>query len=108
AITTESNGEIRMDIAVIGGGHGAYAAAASLTENGHRVRLWRRDAEALRPLLEKGFITVLDSKGQRDVRIDLVTTDLARAVRGAALVVIPLPATTHKALAPQLAPHLEA
>ncbi len=42
-----------MEIAVIGGGNGAYAAAADLTEQGHRIRLWRRDAEALRPVVDR-------------------------------------------------------
>ena len=35
-----------MKIAVLGGGHGAYAAAADLSQQGHEVRLWRRDAAA--------------------------------------------------------------
>jgi len=96
-----------MDIAVIGGGHGSYAAAASLTEQGHKVRLWRRDAAAFAPVLEHSAITVLDKKGQRDVKLHLATTDLAKAIDGAPLVVMPLPATTHKELAPQLAPLLQ-
>ena len=33
-----------MEIAVLGGGNGSLAAAVDLTEQGHRVRLWRRDA----------------------------------------------------------------
>ena len=96
-----------MDIAVIGGGHGAYAAAASLTEQGHSVRLWRRDAVAFAPVLEHSAITVQDHKGTREVPIHLATTDMARAVNAAQLVVMPLPATTHEALAPQLAPLLQ-
>ena len=36
-----------MKIAVLGGGHGCYAAVADLSEAGHEVRLWRRDAAAL-------------------------------------------------------------
>ena len=96
-----------MDIAVIGGGHGAYAAAAALTEQGHKVRLWRRDAAAFAPVLERKAVTVKDSKGTRDVALHLATTDLAQAVRGAQLLVIPLPATTHVDLAPQLAPQLQ-
>jgi opine dehydrogenase len=45
-----------MKIAVLGGGHGAYAAAADLTLSGHEVRLWRRDGAALAPLLAHGGI----------------------------------------------------
>ena len=97
-----------MEIAVLGGGHGCYAAAAHLSEQGHHVRFWRRDAEAFAPVLESNTVTVKDFKGERDVAIAVVTTDLALAVRGAELVVIPLPSLSHEALAEQLAPHLEA
>ncbi|MDH5579885.1 MAG: glycerol-3-phosphate dehydrogenase, partial [Betaproteobacteria bacterium] len=37
-----------MRVAVLGGGNGAHAAIADLTERGHEVRHWRRDAAALR------------------------------------------------------------
>ena len=53
-----------MRIAVLGGGHGAYAAAADLAEQGHEIRLWRRDAKALAPLIESSAITLKDSRGQ--------------------------------------------
>lgn len=96
-----------MEIAVIGGGHGAYAAAACLSESGHKIRLWRRDRNALAPLLETGCVQLLDSRGLRDVRISLITADLKQAVTGAELIVIPLPATSHEDLATQLAPCLE-
>lgn len=52
-----------MEIAVLGGGHGAYAAAADLTEQGHRVRLWRRSVDGLKPLLDDPVITVKDAAG---------------------------------------------
>jgi len=96
-----------MEIAVLGGGHGCYAAAAELSEKGHRVRLWRRDEQALTAVVESGSIRVKDFTGEREVQIAHPTTSLEDAVGGAALVVIPLPATTHESLAPQLAPVLE-
>lgn len=89
-----------MEIAVIGGGHGCYAAAAHLTEAGHRVRFWRRDAARLSPA-----ITLTDWQGSRDVEIAAVTGDVGEAMDGAALVVIPLPATSHFDLSKRLAPH---
>ena len=92
-----------MDIAVIGGGHGCYAAAVDLTEKGHSVRLWRRDAAAFGPVLETGIINVTDAKGTRAVKIDMATAELAEAMSGADLVVLPLPCTTHLSLASQLA-----
>ena len=58
-----------MRIAVLGGGHGAYAAAADLAERGHEMRLWRRDAKALVPLIDSPSITLKDSLGKRQVNI---------------------------------------
>ncbi len=95
-----------MDIAVLGGGHGCYAAAVDLSAAGHTVRFWRRDAAAFKPVLERGVVTVKDVDGKRDVRIARPTADLAEAVRGAALIVIPLPATAQHELFRALAPLL--
>ncbi|MCW5774750.1 MAG: NAD/NADP octopine/nopaline dehydrogenase family protein, partial [Rhodospirillaceae bacterium] len=95
-----------MEVAVLGGGHGCYAAAADLSEAGHRVRFWRRDAAAFAPVLETGKVAVKDVKGRREVAIALPTTDLAAAVAGAALIVIPLPATAQPGLFAALAPLL--
>jgi len=95
-----------MEIAILGGGHGCYAAAAELSEKGHRVRLWRRNAEALKPVMETGSIEVKDFQGEREVAIALPTGSLEEAVKGAELIVIPLPSTTHVALAKELAPLL--
>jgi len=95
-----------MEIAVLGGGNGCYAAAADLAEAGHAVRFWRRDAAAFAPMLEHGTIRLKDAKGVRDVAVALATTDLAAAVDGAALVVIPLPATAQTGLFRMLAPLL--
>jgi len=96
-----------MRIAVLGGGHGCYAAAAELSENGHDVVLWRRDAAALRPVIESGAITVTDRAGTRPVPISTIAETLAEAVKGAHLIVLPLPANSHESLAGQLAPLLE-
>jgi len=83
-----------MEIAVLGGGNGAYACAADLSAQGHRVRFWRRDREALAALRASGAIRLKDADGERDVPIASVTEDLGEALRGAALVVMPDPAFT--------------
>lgn len=95
-----------MKIAVLGGGHGCYAAAADLTEQGHEVALWRRSAEALAPLLDEPVITIKDAAGERPVQIAQVCTDIGEAVRGAELVLIPSPATAQTDIARAMAPHL--
>ncbi len=96
-----------MKIAVIGGGNGGYAAAADLSEQGHEVRLWRRDGAALAPVVARGGLTLTDHGGSREVAIHLATADMGEAVAGAALIVAPLPATAQLALGETLAPLLE-
>lgn len=96
-----------MRIAVLGGGHGAYAAAADLSEKGHEVRLWRRDAAALAPVFASGAIRVIDADGSRTVPIAKPTTDIGVAVRGAELILVPSPASAQADIARAIAPHLE-
>ena len=77
-----------------------------LERAGHEVRLWRRDAAALKPVLDSGGIKVTDIRGSRAVPIARRDRDLAAAVRGAQLVLIPSPATAQDDIARALAPHL--
>ena len=95
-----------MKIAVLGGGHGCYAAAADLSESGHEVRLWRRDAAALQPVIAAGSIVLKDGDGSREVRLALATADIALALDGAQLIVIPSPAIAQDDIARAMAPHL--
>lgn len=92
-----------MRIAVIGGGNGAYAAAADLTARGHEVRLWRRNAEALRA---SATITLKDAEGERPVKIAGTSPDIGEAIRGAELVFLPDPAFTQADNARRIGPHL--
>ncbi|MDM0041762.1 NAD/NADP octopine/nopaline dehydrogenase family protein [Variovorax sp. J22G21] len=95
-----------MKIAILGGGHGAYAAAADLSEAGHEVRLWRRDAAALESVIRAGAITLKDAAGTREVPLALATPDIADALRGAELIVVPTPAIAQHDIALEMAPHL--
>ena len=95
-----------MKIAILGGGHGCYAAAADLSEAGHEVRLWRRDAVALKQVIESGCITIKDSQGRREVKIFLATGNISDAMRGAELVLIPSPAVAQVDIARAMAPYL--
>ncbi len=95
-----------MRIAVLGGGNGSHAAAADLAEQGHEVRLWRRDTRALAPLVESPRITLVDHAGRREVAIDCATPDADEALRGAELVLAPCPAFAQADLARTIAPHL--
>ena len=90
-----------MKIAVLGGGNGAYAAAADLSEKGHEVRMWRRNAGALSKTL-----TLKDGEGERAVTLASASSDLAETLRGAELVFMPDPAFTQADNAKRIAPHL--
>lgn len=90
-----------MNVAVLGGSHGAYASAADLTLAGHRVRLWRRSKDDVPPLA--GGITLKAEGRQGVAKLDRVTADLHEAVEAADVVVVPLPATTHEDIARRLA-----
>ena len=96
-----------MKIAILGGGHGCYAAAADLAEAGHQVRLWRRDVAALAAVIESGSIVLTDERGRREVTIDSATADIGTAIAGAELVVLPTPALAQADIARAMAPHLE-
>jgi opine dehydrogenase len=89
-----------MRIAVLGGGNGAFAAAADLTEKGHEVRWWRRDASGLRARL-----TLKDADGERSVAV-AICPEIREAVRDAELVFMPDPAFTQEDNAARLAPHI--
>lgn len=101
-----------MKVAVLGGGHGCYAAAVEMAEKGHLTCLWRRDVAALDELLTLGGLTVTDYRGTRTLSLgrqdDLLqpTASLEQALDGAQLIVIPLPSTTHEDLARLVAPLL--
>ncbi|HEV8473194.1 MAG TPA: NAD/NADP octopine/nopaline dehydrogenase family protein [Methylomirabilota bacterium] len=89
-----------MNVTILGGSNGAFAAAADLALAGHRVRLWRRRAEDVAPLA--GGITLTAEGRQGLATLDAVTADLGEAVRDADVVFAPLPASAHEDLARRL------
>ncbi len=96
-----------MKIAVLGGGNGSFAAAADLSLAGHEIRLYRRtEADAAAHRAAGGTIDITDHSGTRTIRPARITADLAEAIEGAALVLCPMPATAHPALAQALGPLL--
>jgi opine dehydrogenase len=95
-----------MNIAIVGGGNGCYAAAADLAQAGHRISLWRRDAAALKAVIDAGSIVLKDADGARDVAIACATADMREALAGARLIVIPSPAVAQTDIALRMAPHL--
>ncbi|MEY9422514.1 opine dehydrogenase [Bradyrhizobium japonicum] len=96
-----------MKIAVLGGGNGSFAAAVDFALSGHEVRLWRRDADQVAAHRAAGSqILVKDHNGRHDVKLALVTTDIAEAIDGTELILCPVPAFAQPDIARLLAPHL--
>ena len=96
-----------MKIAVLGGGNGSFAAAGDFALGGHDVRLWRRDAAEVAEHRATGSRIILkDANGRHDMRLALVTTDIAEAVSDAELILCPTPAFAQPDIASLLAPHL--
>ncbi|MDA9410310.1 NAD/NADP-dependent octopine/nopaline dehydrogenase family protein [Bradyrhizobium sp. CCBAU 45384] len=96
-----------MKIAVLGGGNGSFAAAGDFALSGHQVRLWRRDAAQVEAHRAAGSrILVKDHNGRHDVKLALVTTDIAEAVNSVDLILCPAPAFAQPDIGRLLAPHL--
>ncbi len=96
--------ELTLKVAILGGGHGCYAAAADLSNRGHEVRLWRRNATAFAPGVSA--ILLKDKDGEREVPIACLTGDIAVALAGVSLIVLPTPAFAQEDIARLMAPHL--
>lgn len=96
-----------MKIAVLGGGNGSFAAAGDFALSGHEVRLWRRDVEQVEAHRAAGSrILLKDQNGRHDVKLALVTTDIAEAISGTEVILCPAPAFAQEDIARLLAPHL--
>ncbi len=95
-----------MNIAIIGAGCGGQAIAGYLASKGNKVNLYNRSIERIQPLLNKKEIELqgeIQSKG----KLNLVTTDISKAVRETELIMVVTTATGHYDIATALAPHLQ-
>jgi opine dehydrogenase len=89
-------------IAVLGAGHGGCAAAADLGQKGFSVRLHARTEERLATMRKQGGIRV-SGIHEGLVPIDLMTTDVSEAVKGADLIMLVVPSVAHQHYARSLA-----
>ena len=96
-------------IAVIGAGNGGHAMAAHMTLKGFPVHFYEmpRFADNLRPAQEQGGIELTGVVGEGFVRPELLTTDIAEAVKGASHIFVTTQALGHEEVAELSAPHLE-
>jgi opine dehydrogenase len=97
-------------VAVLGAGNGGFMAAADMGLAGYEVALFSRNMEKIEGVKKKGGIEVLDidskSTGQFG-KVSVVTDDIAEAVRGAQVILNPVPFFVCEEYARLAAPHLE-
>ena len=93
-------------VAILGAGHGGFAAAADLAQRGYEVRLHARDPKRLHALQAAGGV---EARGivQGRFPVTLATTDVAQAVSEADLIMLVVPSTAHAFYARALAPLLD-
>jgi opine dehydrogenase len=97
-----------MKIAVLGGGNGAHTVAADLTLKGLTVNMFEMEefASSMQTVFDTGEIEMTGVAGQGTAKLNLVTTDLAAAIRDVEIIFIVLPGFTIATYARLLAPHL--
>lgn len=97
-------------IAVLGAGSGGRMCAADLGSMGYEVALFSREISRVAGILEHGEIEVLDIDSKPSGikgKVTLVTDNIAEAVRGAQVILNPIPYTSCEEYARLVAPHLE-
>jgi len=95
-----------MRVAVLGGGHGAVATAGDLALRGHEVRLALRNRDRFGRIFADRRIR-LEGQLEGEAEVAEVTDDHARAVDGADVVLVPLPAYAQEEVALRIAPALD-
>lgn len=88
-----------MRIAVLGAGAGGAAAAAELSSDGHAVALWGRSVKTLAPFQNQKGVAFEGCLGAGLAKPELITNDLAAALKGADAALVCLPTTAHDDLA---------
>jgi opine dehydrogenase len=95
--------------AVLGAGHGGTAMAGHLSLMGFDVSLYNRGSDRLGPILAAGGVDIIsdcDTIPTGFAELPVVTTDAGEAIAGRDILMVVVPATGHKFVAEQIAPHL--
>ncbi|MCI0713603.1 MAG: NAD/NADP octopine/nopaline dehydrogenase family protein [Chloroflexi bacterium] len=96
-----------LKITVIGAGHGGKAMAADLAARGFHVRLYNRTPVNIDVIAVRGGIELTYEDGHSCFgRLAFATNDIARALDGAHLIMVVIPASGHTDIATTCAPYL--
>jgi opine dehydrogenase len=96
----------RIEIAVLGAGHGGLAMAGHLALMGFPVRLYNRTEERIWGVISTGGVEMVGDEVEGFGPISLATISIEDALRGARLIMVVVPATGHRDIAEICAPHL--
>src|SRR5579875_392642 len=95
---------VKLKVAVIGGGNGAFATSADLALNDHDVTMYNRSPEKLELVHRRGGINaIVEGRAQFASKIN-VAKKIGDAVSGAEWVVVAVPTTAHAYYAELLEP----
>lgn len=89
-------------VAVLGAGGGGRSAVVELLSAGHKVHLWNRRASTISLATTEG-VKYRGVFGEGVAKPQIVTSDLARAIRGTDVVIVCLPSNAHEQLFEDLA-----
>lgn len=93
-------------VAIIGAGNGGITAAADLKKKGFETTLYedKMFPDNITTIKEKGGILLQDETGESFQTIDVVTTDIERAINGTDIIMVTVPAFAIESIAESLAP----
>ncbi|MGC9399161.1 MAG: NAD/NADP octopine/nopaline dehydrogenase family protein [Anaerolineae bacterium] len=97
----------KLNVTVIGAGHGGKAMAAEIASRGFNVSLYNRTPEHIEVIaLRKGIELFTDDGREVFGPLQLVTSDIELAMRDADLIMVVIPASGHRSIALKAAPYL--
>ena len=99
----------KLNITVIGAGHGGKAMAAHLALMGFPTTLYNRTPDHIAAIKELGYIDLESGEnGPRGYRtLKRVTSEISEAVDGADLIMVVVPSSAHNEISKKVAPYLK-
>lgn len=90
---------------VVGAGAGGMAMAGHLALMGRKVNLFTRNYDRLAPVIARGGIDVT-GEVQGLAKLNIVSTEAARAIEDCDVLMVVVPATAHRSVAQIIGPHI--
>ena len=92
-----------LKFAVVGAGHGGKAIAAHLAIKGFTVNLYNRTFSRIQPIKKMRGIE-LEGEVKGFGKLNVVTSDMEKAIRGVDIIMVVVPANGHISIAQRCAP----